>query len=362
MPEVIEIGGLALNGMLLTALIAALAGYGSLRLWTARERTSRSGPWGDLTAVAALIAIAIWKFGVLFREPSLLWEQPLLLLVIVGSGAEAFAGLAAAALFWIWQSRRKGIGLLLALDALTVSAAGGLLIWNLLSAIEYRWGYAVVCAILLAVLIGRQAPVAVRAAGERTDEKKAGEGEAVDGFAGQTTNGDAAGFAEPAADEGTTGPAGATGDVTGPAGATGDVTGPAGASDEVTGLAGTTGDVTGLAGATGDVTALPGQTAAGDASGTAGVSAGSGVVRLPDRSAGAPAGSGAARQADRHGEAAVLAGYVLGAGCLVVSLFAPPPPWVKPPAVAGLTSTQLVFIAAGLAAAALDAYRSRSGG
>jgi len=229
LPEVIEIGGLALNGMLLTALIAALAGYGALRLWTARARASRSGPWGDLTAGAAVIAIIIWKFGVLFREPSLLWEQPRLLLVIIGSGTEAAAGLAAAGVYWIWQARRKGVGFLPALDAMAVTAAGGLLVWNLLSAFEYRWGYAAVCAALLAILIGRPAPAAGQAAGETP------------------------------------------------------------------------------------------------------------------------------------GSAAVLAGYVLGAGCLTVSLFAVPPPWVRPPMLAGLTSTQLLFSAAGLAAAVLDAYKDRTG-
>lgn len=230
MPDVIEIGGLALNGALLTALAAALAGYGALRLWTARARETRSGPWGDLTAGAAVIAIVIWKFGVLAREPSLLWEQPRLLLVIIGSGTEAAAGLAAAGLCWLWQARRKGVGLLRALDALAVAAAGGLLVWNALSAFEYRWGYAAVCAALLALLIGRRAPE-----------------------------------------------------------------------------------------------------------------------------------EAAAAEAAQAGDAAVLAGYVLGAGCLAVSLFAEPPPWVRPPMLAGLTSTQLLFIAAGLAAAALDAYRARSG-
>lgn len=238
LPDVIEIGGLALNGMLLTSLIAAFAGYGALWLWTARARESRSGPWGDLTAGAAMIAIVIWKFGVLFREPSLLWEQPRLLLVIVGSSAEAVAGLAAAGLYWIWRARRIGVGLLPALDALAVSAAGGLLVWNALSAFEYRWGYAAVCAVLLALLIGRREP----------------------------------------------------------------------------------------------------EEAASEAGKAAGASVGS-----------------------AGGDAAVLAGYVLGAGCLAVSLFTVPPPWVRPFELAGLTGTQLLFIAVGLATAALDAYKDRSG-
>lgn len=303
MPEVIEIGGLALNGMLLTALIAAFAGYGSLWLWTVRARESRSGPWGDLTAGAALLAVVIWKFGVLFREPSLLWEQPLLLLVIVGSGAEAFAGLAAAGLYWIWQARRRGVGLLRALDALAVSAAGGLLAWNLLSAIEYRWGYAAVCAALLALLIGRRAPATAPDAGSAA--------ETMAGTAAGTTGEETAGAVNAA--------------------------GNSGAADEAEGDAG--GPVT--SGAMG-VAGSAGWTSGG---GAAGLNAG------PDRNE--------RRRGD--GDAAVLAGYVLGAGCLAVSLFAEPAPWVRPPELAGLTSTQLVFIAAGLAAAALDAYRDTPG-
>ena len=263
MPDTIHIGKLVLSGPLLTALIAALAGYGALRLWAARDRGSRSGPWGDLTAGAALTAVVVWKFGVLFREPSLLWEEPRLLLVIVGSGAEAAAGLAAAGLYWIWQARRKGVGLLQALDALAVAAAGGLLVWNALSAFEYRWGYAAVCAALLAALIGKRAPEA----------------------------------AQPAR--------GAAGE--------------AGGADEREAAGG------------------------GGAAGTA------------------AAGMAALKRGNDAGCAAVLAGYVLGAGCLAVSLFAAQPPWVRPPMLAGLTSTQLLFIAAGLAAAALDAYKGKAG-
>ena len=257
MPDVIEIGGLALNGMLLTALIAAFAGYGGLRLWTARARSGRSGPWGDMMVGTAAVAIVIWKFGVLFREPSILWEEPRLLLVIRGSGGEAAAGLAAAGLIWFWLARRNGIGFLPALDALAVAASGGLFAWNLLSAFEYRWGYAAVCAALLALLIGRRAPEPARA-----EETEAG--------GGTRTAGDMAGEAAEA-------------------------------------------------------------------------------MRNSDG------------RESRSGGAAVLAGYVLGAGCLAVSLFAAPPPWVRPPVLAGLTSTQWLFIAAALAAAALDAYIARKG-
>jgi hypothetical protein len=268
LPDVIEIGGLALNGMVLTALISALAGYGALWLWTKRARGGRSGPWGDLAAGAAVIAIAIWKFGVLFRDPAILSEQPLLLLLIVGSGAEAHAGLAAAGLYWIWQARRKGIGLFRTLDALAVSAAGGLLAWNLLSAFEYRWGYAAVCAALLALLIGRRAPAADRDGDEAAENA--------------------------------------------------------------------------------DRRTLTTESATDRAAGTAG-------------QAGAQTGAAAKNAGSADGEAAVLAGYVLGAGCLTVSLFAVPAPWVRPPELFGLTGTQLLFIAAGFAAAALDAYRARAG-
>lgn len=264
LPEVIEIGGLALNGMMLTALISAFAGYGALWLWKVRARGSRSGPWGDLAVGAAAIAIFVWKFGVLFRDPSILLEQPRLLFVVIGSGAEAYAGVTAAGLFWIWQARRMGVGMLRALDALAVSAAGGLLAWNLLSAPEYRWGYALVCAALLALLIGRRAPEADRTAGR------------TEGAESRTFH------AEPAK---------------------------------------------------------------GEASETYG---------RPETDAAKAAASG-------DGEAAALAGYVLGAGCLAVSLFAEPAPWVRPPERFGLTSTQLIFIAAGLAAAALDVYRARAG-
>jgi len=344
LPDVIEIGGLALNGMLLTALIAALAGYGALRLWSARASGGRSGPWGDLTTGAAAIAIAIWKFGVLLREPSLLWEQPGLLLVLVGSGLEAALGLAAAAIFWIWLAHRNGVAFLLALDALAVSAAGGLLAWNLLSAVEYRWGYAAVCAALLALLIGRQAPDAARAAKEPTGEKTAGAGGTMTVLAGRTANGDTTELAGQTAN----------GDIPMLAGRTANGDTPIHAVQTVNG------DRTVLAKQTADAgaTESAGQTAVGDVSGNAEQTAGGSAAGTSEKSA----DTGGARRAGAHGEAAVLAGYALGAGCLVVSLFAPPPPWVKPPMLAGLTSTQLLFIAAGLAAAALDAFRSKAGG
>ena len=107
MPDTIHIGKLVLSGPLLTALIAALAGYGALRLWAARDRGSRSGPWGDLTAGAALTAVVVWKFGVLFREPSLLWEEPRLLLVIVGSGLLAAVALTVCTTLLITSGRAK---------------------------------------------------------------------------------------------------------------------------------------------------------------------------------------------------------------------------------------------------------------
>lgn len=220
MPEVIEIGGFALNGLLLTSALAVFGGYLAAAWWKVLAPERRSGPWRDLTINAALIAVFIWKFGVLLRDPSILWEQPLLLLVITGTGIEASVGLACAVLYWIISSRRRKIRLLASVDALAVTAAGGLFVWNVLSAPAYRWGYAVLCALLLVLLLAR-------------------------------------------------------------------------------------------------------------------------------------------RRTEGDGHAAVTTCYVLGAGGLTVSLFAEPPPWVLPAGFAGLTTMQLLLIAAGLAGAGLDLYRER---
>lgn len=157
MPETIAIGGLSLSGTVLAAVLSALAGWAAVKLWAARAREARRGPWEELMLGAALIAALCWKFGIVWRDPSMLWEQPRLLLVVTGTEVEAAVGIAAAFVYWLVRAYRRGIRLLRALDGAAVAAAGVLLAWNALSAPEYRWGYAVLCAVLLAMLLRRPA-------------------------------------------------------------------------------------------------------------------------------------------------------------------------------------------------------------
>jgi hypothetical protein len=141
------------------------------------------------------------------------------------------------------------------------------------------------------------------------------------------------------------------------AGRTVETSGGSGAANEDVDAAGNAGE--GAAAADGGAARIAdGDTAAADG-GAARIA--DGDTAAADGGAARTGGTGGIKRGRSAGDAAVLAGYVLGAGCLAVSLFTAPPPWVRPFELAGLTGTQLLFIAVGLAAAALDAYKDRTG-
>jgi hypothetical protein len=157
MPEVISLGPLSISGLVLSAALSGAAGLLILYAWVKQAAAIRSGPWLELTAVAVPIVVMCWKFGILWRDPSLLWERPGLVLMMTGGGVEAAAGCVLSLIYWFMAARKRKLSLWLAADALAVACAGGIGVWCLLSAPAYRWGYAIVCAAVLIRLFRQRA-------------------------------------------------------------------------------------------------------------------------------------------------------------------------------------------------------------
>ncbi|WP_223299266.1 hypothetical protein, partial [Paenibacillus darwinianus] len=161
----LTIGSISLNGILVAVALSAGIGMAAVLLWVRQAPNERQGPWMDLFTTAALVVILVWKFGIVWRQPSLIWQQPLMLLITSGDESEAAAG-AVAAFVYLWvAARRRGLSLRRTLDALAPGAAAGLAAWNLLSAADYRWGYALLCLGVTAALLRRPAADGRREAG-----------------------------------------------------------------------------------------------------------------------------------------------------------------------------------------------------
>jgi hypothetical protein len=149
MPEAISLGPLSISGLVLTAALSGGAGMLILYAWVKQAPAMRSGPWFELMATTVPIVVLCWKFGILWRDPSLLWERPGLVLMMTGGGVEAAAGCVLALVYWFMAVKKRKLSLWLAADALAVASAGGIAAWCLLSAPAHRWGYAIVCAAVL---------------------------------------------------------------------------------------------------------------------------------------------------------------------------------------------------------------------
>jgi len=121
-----------------------------LYAWMKQAPQQRGGPWFELLLAAVPIVVLCWKFGLLWRDPALLWERPGVVLMMTGGGLEAAAGCVLALVYWFVAAKKRGLTLWLAADVLAVASAGGIAVWCLISAPAHRWGYALVC---LAVLV-----------------------------------------------------------------------------------------------------------------------------------------------------------------------------------------------------------------
>ncbi|MDQ0902498.1 prolipoprotein diacylglyceryl transferase family protein [Paenibacillus sp. V4I7] len=129
MPDVLQIGPFQLQGRLLALLLACALGLWLIRRVSQRllnhTHTVTAKPIEDLIFNGAVIVLLTWKLGVIVTQPSLLWNNPLKLLMVSGSGTEIALGMLIACIYMYYQIRKNRIPLLLVLDvfALGITAA-----------------------------------------------------------------------------------------------------------------------------------------------------------------------------------------------------------------------------------------------
>ncbi|NOU91475.1 hypothetical protein GC102_37980 [Paenibacillus sp. LMG 31460] len=139
MPDVLQIGPFQLQGRLLALLLACALG-----LWLIRRVSQRllkdnqiviAKPIEDLVFNSAIIVLLTWKLGVIVTQPSLLWNNPLKLLLVSGSGTEIALGVLIACIYMYYQIRKNRTPLLLVLDVIAIGmTASGFLFCALIPA------------------------------------------------------------------------------------------------------------------------------------------------------------------------------------------------------------------------------------
>lgn len=170
MPDVLSVGPLSVSGLVVMAALSGIAGMLALYAWVKQAQEQRGGPWLELLFTAVPIIVLCWKFGILWRDPALLWERPGVVLMMTGGGLEAAAGCVLALVYWFAAAKKRGLPLWLAADVLAAGTAGGLAVWCLISAPQHRWGYALVCLAVLFQLFRLRLPEAAEADAARAEE------------------------------------------------------------------------------------------------------------------------------------------------------------------------------------------------
>lgn len=124
MPDVLQIGPFQLQGRLLALLLACALG-----LWLIRRVSQRllndtqiviAKPIEDLIFNSAIIVLLTWKLGVIVTQPSLLWNNPLKLLMVSGSGMEIALGVLIACIYMYYQIHKNRTPLLVVLDVIAI--------------------------------------------------------------------------------------------------------------------------------------------------------------------------------------------------------------------------------------------------
>ncbi|RXZ80564.1 hypothetical protein EBB07_18630 [Paenibacillaceae bacterium] len=146
MPEIVSLGPLNADGLLLTVLIAAVAGMGALSLWIRTQPLLKGVPWLDMFGTALFIWGICWKLGFLVWNPALLWERPLSLLVVRSGFWETLAGGAAACIYLLIAARRRQIKLNQLLGVLPYALVPALIVWCSLTSFPYYLPYALIAA------------------------------------------------------------------------------------------------------------------------------------------------------------------------------------------------------------------------
>lgn len=151
MPDVIALGPLRLDAILLAALIAGAAGFIAIKLKVAG--TERADLWEKLYVNAAIIILLCWKLLFLLREPSMLWERPSSLVLVRGSGFDAIVGFAMAIFYIAYVRYRRQIPGLVMLDMWPFAVIPAGLVWTLLTNTLYGLPYTVLYVLVYAMML-----------------------------------------------------------------------------------------------------------------------------------------------------------------------------------------------------------------
>ncbi|GGD47118.1 hypothetical protein [Paenibacillus nasutitermitis] len=156
MPELVSIGGARLDGVLLTYILSAAAGFGALWIWLKKRPDVQDRFSLDLLINAALIALLVWKLAFIVRDPQAVWHSPASLILVRGSSTDALFGLFAAIIYLLIALRLRKLPWRRLMDVAPFAVLPGCVLWNGLSDFPYRLIY----AILLLVVYGYMLRVA----------------------------------------------------------------------------------------------------------------------------------------------------------------------------------------------------------
>ncbi len=135
MPEILQLGPLAIRTEWMLLAISGAGGYMVMKQWFKRS-LYREQPCWDAFFNAFLIAFLAWKCSPVLWHPSLIWNNPLLLLVTPGTSLGWGLGLAGGLFYMDRSLRRMRIPRLFFNDLLSLGLAAAVIVYCLL-----RWQY-----------------------------------------------------------------------------------------------------------------------------------------------------------------------------------------------------------------------------
>ncbi len=144
MPDVLQWGPFTIRWDMLVLILSGLAGYYAMALRLKRSEFKDS-PIINWLFNAFIIFIVFWKFGYVFSVPSILWKDPLKLLLLQGSSTEILIGAAAVIVYFFFQLNRNRSLTWVLLDlvpygALAFLAIQNLLLWQYGNLTTVPWG------------------------------------------------------------------------------------------------------------------------------------------------------------------------------------------------------------------------------
>lgn len=145
--DVLQFGPFMVRTDWFVLAVSGIAGY-AVMVWKWKRSDVRDHPVLEPLINALLIVIMVWKISPILFSPSLLGENPLIWLMLPGTSAGWWLGLAVAAVY-AYRSWRKinaplpFVGDLLSLGAVAMIAVHSLLGWQYGSITTVPWGISI---------------------------------------------------------------------------------------------------------------------------------------------------------------------------------------------------------------------------